>query len=178
MEKKQIATLAGGCFWCMEAVFKQMHGIERTVPGYIDGKLPNPTYEAVCTGNTGYAEAVQITFNTEQVTYRELLTVFFSIHDPTSLNMQGDDIGTQYRSAIYYHNQEQHFEAIDIITMLKKQNVFPSPIQTKIVLASTFYPAEDYHQNYFTNNPTQSYCELVISPKLKKFKDTFSAKLK
>ena len=146
MSDNQIATLAGGCFWCLEAVYEQMRGVEKVVSGYIDGEKPNPSYEAVCSGTTGHAEAVQITFDPSLVTYAELLSVFFTIHDPTTLNRQGNDKGTQYRSAIYYHNEDQRAEAAELMLELKKQHVFPAPLVTELVDASTFYPAEDYHQ--------------------------------
>lgn len=178
MSEKQIATLAGGCFWCLEAVFEQMRGVERVVSGYIGGEKPNPTYEAVCTGNTGHAEAVQITFDPEQVGYDELLAVFFTIHDPTSLNRQGNDVGTQYRSAIYYHNEDQRAEATELMAELRRQHIFPAPLVTELVAAPTFYPAEDYHQHYFANHPTQGYCQFVVAPKLAKFKEHFAAKMK
>jgi peptide-methionine (S)-S-oxide reductase len=178
MSDKQTATFAGGCFWCLEAVFEQMLGVERVVSGYIDGQVPNPSYEAVCSGNTGHAEAVQITFNPGQVTYGELLAVFFSIHDPTTLNRQGNDVGTQYRSAIYYHSEEQRAEAAEIMVELRRQHVFPDPLVTELVAAPTFYPAEDYHQHYFANHPEQGYCQFVVAPKVAKFRQHFSAKVK
>lgn len=178
MSDKQIATLAGGCFWCLEAVFEQMRGVEKVVSGYIAGENPKPTYEAVCSGNTGHAEAAQITFDPEQVTYDELLAVFFTIHDPTTLNRQGNDVGTQYRSAIYYHNEDQRAEATELMVELRRQHVFPAPLVTELVAATTFYPAEDYHQHYFANHPTQGYCQFVVAPKLAKFKEHFAAKMK
>src|SRR5512139_940451 len=144
MSDKQVATLAGGCFWCLEAVFEQMLGVEQVVSGYIAGEKPNPTYEEVCTGATGHAEAVQVTFNPGMVTYGELLAVFFTIHDPTTLNRQGNDVGTQYRSAIYYHNEDQRAEAAELMAELRRQNIFQKPLVTELVAASTFYPAEDY----------------------------------
>ncbi len=178
MSDKQIATLAGGCFWCLEAVYEQMTGVEKVVSGYIAGAQPNPSYEAVCTGTTGHAEAVQITFDPEQVSYGELLSVFFSIHDPTTLNRQGNDRGTQYRSAIYFHNEAQRVEAAEIMSELKKQHVFPAPIVTELVAATIFYPAEDYHQHYYANHPGQGYCQFVVAPKVAKFKEHFAAKVK
>ena len=178
MSDNQIATLAGGCFWCLEAVYEQMRGVEKVVSGYIDGEKPNPSYEAVCSGTTGHAEAVQITFDPSLVTYAELLSVFFTIHDPTTLNRQGNDKGTQYRSAIYYHNEDQRAEAAELMLELKKQHVFPAPLVTELVDASTFYPAEDYHQHYYANHPEQGYCQFVVAPKLAKFKEHFAAKMK
>lgn len=178
MSDKQIATFAGGCFWCLEAVFEQMLGVEQVVSGYIAGDKPNPTYEEVCTGTTGHAEAVQVTFNPGQVTYGELLAVFFVIHDPTTLNRQGNDVGTQYRSAIYYHNEDQRAEAAELMAELRRQNVFQQPLVTELVAATTFYQAEAYHQHYFANHPTQGYCQFVVAPKVMKFKQHFSAKVK
>jgi peptide-methionine (S)-S-oxide reductase len=178
MSDKQIATLAGGCFWCLEAVFEQMRGVERVVSGYIDGEAPNPSYEAVCTGNTGHAEAVQITFDPAQVSYGELLSVFFTIHDPTTLNRQGNDKGTQYRSAIYFHNEDQRAEAAELMVELKKQHIFQDPLVTELVSAPTFYPAEEYHQHYYASHPNQGYCQYVVAPKLAKFKQHFLAKIK
>jgi peptide-methionine (S)-S-oxide reductase len=178
MSDKQIATLAGGCFWCLEAVYEQMVGVAQVVSGYIAGDQPNPSYEAVCTGTTGHAEAVQITFDPDQVSYGELLSVFFTIHDPTTLNRQGNDQGTQYRSAIYFHNEAQRVEAAEIMSELKKQHVFPAPLVTELVAATTFYPAEDYHQHYYANHPGQGYCQFVVAPKVAKFKEHFSGKVK
>ena len=178
MSDKQIATLAGGCFWCLEAVFEQMRGVEKVVSGYIAGEQTNPGYEAVCTGNSGHAEAVQITFDPDEVSYGELLSVFFSIHDPTTLNRQGNDVGTQYRSAIFYHNENQRAEAAELMLELRKQHIFSAPLVTELVSATTFYPAEDYHQHYFANHPGQGYCQLVVAPKLAKFKEHFSSKVK
>jgi peptide-methionine (S)-S-oxide reductase len=178
MSDKQIATLAGGCFWCLEAVFEQMRGVEKVVSGYIAGENPNPSYEEVCTGNSGHAEAVQITFDPAQISYDELLAVFFTIHDPTTLNRQGNDQGTQYRSAIFYHNEDQRADAAELMRELRKQHIFPAPLVTELVAASTFYPAEDYHQHYYANHPGQGYCQFVVAPKLAKFKAHFAAKMK
>ncbi|TLY19031.1 MAG: peptide-methionine (S)-S-oxide reductase MsrA [Nitrospirae bacterium] len=175
---KEIATLAGGCFWCLEAVYDRMKGVESVESGYIGGKTPNPTYEAVCTGRTGHAEAVQITFDSKVVSCRELLEVFFAIHDPTTLNRQGHDVGTQYRSAIFYHSPEQKVVAEDVIAALTKDKVFDDPIVTEVVPATTFYVAEDYHQEYFARNPTQGYCMAVVNPKVAKFRKLFAEKLK
>ena len=175
---KEIATLAGGCFWCLEAVYDRMKGVESVESGYIGGKNPNPTYEAVCTGRTGHAEAAQITFDTNVVSYRELLEVFFAIHDPTTLNRQGHDVGTQYRSAIFYHSPEQKAVAADVIAGLTKEKVFDDPFVTEVVPAGPFYVAEDYHQEYFARNPTQGYCVAVVNPKVAKLRKLFGEKLK
>ncbi len=175
---KEIATLAGGCFWCLEAVYDRMKGVEAVESGYIGGKHPNPTYEAVCTGRTGHAEAVQITFDPNVVSYRELLEVFFAIHDPTTLNRQGHDVGTQYRSAIFYHSPDQKTVAEDVIAAFTKEKVFDDPIVTEVVPTATFYVAEDYHQEYFARNPTQGYCVAVVNPKVAKFRKLFAEKLK
>jgi peptide-methionine (S)-S-oxide reductase len=175
---KEMATLAGGCFWCLEAVYDRMKGVESVESGYIGGKAPNPTYEAVCTGRTGHAEAVQITFDHNIVSYRELLEVFFVIHDPTTLNRQGHDVGTQYRSAIFYHSPDQKAVAEDVIAALTKEKVFDDPIVTEVVPAGPFYVAEDYHQEYFARNPTQGYCVAVVNPKVAKFRKLFAEKLK
>ena len=175
---KEIATLAGGCFWCLEAVYDRMKGVESVESGYIGGKHPNPSYEAVCTGRTGHAEAVQITFDPKVVSYRELLEVFFAIHDPTTLNRQGHDVGTQYRSAIFYHSPDQKAVAEDVIAAFTKEKVFDDPIVTEVVPAATFYIAEDYHQEYFARNPTQGYCVAVVNPKVAKFRKLFAEKLK
>ena len=170
MSEKQIATLAGGCFWCLEAVFEQMHGVESVVSGYIGGQVINPSYEAVCSGQTGHAEAVQIVFDAQQVSFAELLRVFFTIHDPTTLNRQGNDIGTQYRSAIFYHSEAQHDEAQAMIDELKHKQIGSAPPVTEVVAAPTFYPAEEGHQHYFANHPEQGYCQFVIAPKIEKFR--------
>ena len=175
---KEMATLAGGCFWCLEAVYDRMKGVESVESGYIGGKHPNPSYEAVCTGRTGHTEAVQITFDPKVVSYRELLEVFFAIHDPTTLNRQGHDVGTQYRSAIFYHSPDQKAVAEDVIAVLTKDKVFDDPIVTEVVPAATFYVAEDYHQEYFARNPTQGYCVAVVNPKVAKFRKLFAEKLK
>jgi len=175
---KELATLAGGCFWCLEAVYDRMKGVESVESGYIGGKHPNPTYEAVCTGRTGHAEAVQITFDPNVVSYRELLEVFFAIHDPTTLNRQGHDVGSQYRSAIFYHSPDQKAVAEDVIAAFTKDKVFDDPIVTEVVPAATFYIAEDYHQEYFARNPTQGYCVAVVNPKVAKFRKLFAEKLK
>jgi len=176
--KQQIATLAGGCFWCLEAVYDQMKGVVSVESGYVGGHLERPTYEAVCGGRTGHAEAVRVTFDSEIVTYRELVEVFFVIHDPTTLNRQGHDVGTQYRSAIFYHSPEQKRIAEEVIASLTKEQVYPNPIVTELIPATTWYEAEPYHQEYFAKNPFQGYCTAVVGPKVMKFRKHFAAKLK
>lgn len=176
--KQQVATLAGGCFWCLEAVYDQMKGVVSVESGYIGGHVERPTYEAVCGGRTGHAEAVRITFDSEIVTYRELVEVFFVIHDPTTLNRQGHDVGTQYRSAIFYHSPEQKRIAEEVIVSLTKEQVYPNPIVTELVPATTWYEAEPYHQEYFAKNPFQGYCTAVVGPKVMKFRKHFATKLK
>ena len=175
---KEIATLAGGCFWCLEAVYDRMKGVESVESGYIGGKAPNPSYQVVCTGRTGHAEAVQIAFDPKVVSYRDLLEVFFVIHDPTTLNRQGHDVGTQYRSAIFYHSPDQKAVAEDVIAALTKERVFAAPIVTEVVPAGPFYVAEEYHQEYFTKNPEQGYCVAVVSPKVAKIRQKFAEKMK
>jgi peptide-methionine (S)-S-oxide reductase len=170
----ETATLAGGCFWCLEAVYDQVKGVKDVVSGYTGGHVANPTYERVCSGKTGHAAAVQISFDPEQISYRELLEIFFSIHDPTTLNRQGADVGTQYRSAIFYHSEEQRQIAEQLVRELTEQKVFRDPIVTEIVPATTFYPAEDYHQEYFVRNPYQPYCQCVVAPKVAKFQKLFA----
>jgi peptide-methionine (S)-S-oxide reductase len=176
--RQETATLAGGCFWCLEAVYDQMKGVISVESGYIGGHVERPTYEAVCGGRTGHAEAVRITFDPEIATYRELLEVFFVIHDPTTLNRQGHDVGTQYRSAIFYHSPEQKRIAEEVIATITKEHVYSNPIVTEIVPAATWYEAESYHQEYFAKNPFQGYCTAVVGPKVMKFRKLYSAKLK
>jgi peptide-methionine (S)-S-oxide reductase len=174
----ETATLAGGCFWCLEAVYNRMKGVQSAISGYIGGKNANPSYESVCTGLTGHAEAVQVTFDPKLVSYRDLLHVLFSIHDPTTLNRQGNDVGTQYRSGIYYHSPEQEKTAKEVVAQLTKDKVFAQPIVTEVMPAGTFYPAEAYHQDYFTKNPYQGYCVGVVGPKIAKFRKLFADKVK
>ncbi|HZS10969.1 MAG TPA: peptide-methionine (S)-S-oxide reductase MsrA [Nitrospirales bacterium] len=174
----ETATLAGGCFWCLEAVYDQMKGIVSVESGYMGGAQPNPTYEAVCTGRSGHAEVVQVVFDPAVASYRDLLNVFFVIHDPTTLNRQGHDVGTQYRSAIFYHSPEQQKTAQDVIAELTKEALYRDPIVTEVVPAAAFYPAEGYHQDYFKRNPTQPYCQAVVLPKVAKFRQKFLEKLK
>jgi peptide-methionine (S)-S-oxide reductase len=173
-----LATLAGGCFWCLEAVYDQVHGVKSVDSGYMGGRGPEPTYEAVCTGMTGHAEVVQLTFDPEVVSYRDLLEIFFVIHDPTTLNRQGNDRGTQYRSAIFYHSAEQKTTAEEVIADLTKREIFKDPIVTQVVPAEPFYIAEDYHQDYFAKNPSQPYCAYVVTPKVAKLRKQFADKLK
>ena len=168
------ATLAGGCFWCLEAVFLELEGVHGVKSGYAGGRRPNPTYEQVCEGDTGHAEVVRITFDPAQISYRDLLDVFFAIHDPTTLNRQGNDTGTQYRSAIYFHTPAQEQVAREVIASFNAENLFGKPIVTEVLPVSNYWPAEDYHQDYCANNPTQSYCNFVIPPKLAKLKQYFS----
>jgi peptide-methionine (S)-S-oxide reductase len=172
------ATFAAGCFWCVEAVFQDVKGVESVVSGYTGGKKTDPTYEEVSSGMTGHAEALQITFDPAVVSYRELLEIFWHTHDPTTLNRQGPDAGTQYRSAVFYHTEEQRKTAEEVKRALEAEKVWPLPIVTEIVPAAVFYPAEDYHQNYFKNNPNQMYCVLTINPKVRKFRIAYRAKLK
>ena len=173
----EIVTFGSGCFWCTEAVFQQLKGVETVVSGYSGGHIENPSYEQVSTGRTGHAEVCQIQFDPEHITYEDMLEVFFNTHDPTTLNRQGNDVGTQYRSAIFYHSEEQRLTAERVKTELEKSGSWKKPIVTEIVPLENFYPAEDYHQNYFRNNPNQSYCRIVIAPKLDKFEKVFKLKL-
>jgi len=175
---KEIATLAGGCFWCLEAVFEELKGVEHVASGYSGGKTPNPTYQQVCSGATGHAEVVQITFDPQLLSYKEILQVFFTIHDPTTLNRQGADIGTQYRSAIFYRTPEQKAIAEQVIAELTAAHLWDSPIVTQVIPFHLFYQAEDYHQRYYENNPNQPYCRAVIAPKVLKFRKEYLAKLK
>lgn len=175
---KEVATLAGGCFWCLEAVYDELDGVESVESGYTGGQAANPTYETVCSGRTGHAEAVQLTFDPKVVSYRDLLEVFFVIHDPTTLNRQGNDVGTQYRSAIFYHSHDQKVTAEAVIADLTKEKVFDKPIVTHVLPAAPFYLAEDYHQEYFARNPDQPYCQYVVSPKIAKVRKLFAQKFK
>ena len=177
-KKLEKATLGGGCFWCLEAVYQRVKGVEKVVSGYAGGHVKNPTYEQVCSDTTGHAEVVQITFDPQIISYEDILNIFWQIHDPTQLNRQGNDIGTQYRSVIFYHSEEQKQKAQLSKQNLEDEGVFSKTIVTEIVPLTNFYPAEQYHQNYFNNNPSQAYCQLVIAPKVKKFKKNFSEYLK
>ena len=174
----QIATLAGGCFWCLEAVFDELNGVISVESGYSGGHVEEPSYQAVCTGMTGHAEVVQVTFDSSLLSYRDLLTVFFTVHDPTTLNRQGADVGTQYRSVIFYHNEAQRADAEAVIRELTESNLWPNPIVTEVTKFEKFYMAEDYHQEYFANNPYQPYCMAVVAPKVVKFRKHFVGRLK
>jgi peptide-methionine (S)-S-oxide reductase len=174
----ETATLAGGCFWCLEAVYDELRGVKDVVSGYAGGHVPSPTYKAVCTGTTGHAEVVQIEFDPEVISFKELLEVFFTIHDPTTLNRQGADVGTQYRSAIFYHSPEQKAVAEQVIAEIGEAGIWDRPIVTEVTELDTFYPAEDYHQEYFANNPDQGYCRVVIAPKVTKFRKQYFDRLK
>ncbi len=176
--KFEKATFGSGCFWCTEAIFEQLNGVEEVVSGYSGGTVPNPTYKQVSSGTTGHAEVCQITFDPEVISYDELLKVFWSTHDPTTLNRQGNDVGTQYRSVIFYHNEKQKELAEQYKRKLDEAKIFPDPIVTEISPFKHFYKAEDYHQNYYELNPDQAYCSFVITPKVEKFKKIFKNKLK
>lgn len=172
------ATLAGGCFWCIESIFSQLQGVINVKSGYGGGTIKNPTYKEVCTGQTGHAEVVQITYDSNKIGFEELLEVFWTVHDPTTLNRQGADIGTQYRSAIFYHNEKQKQITEDYIKQLESSKTFKNPIVTEVTAFSNFYPAEDYHTDYYERNGEQPYCQMVIRPKVLKFQKTFNNKLK
>jgi peptide-methionine (S)-S-oxide reductase len=173
--QSEIATLGGGCFWCLEAVYQQLKGVQTVESGYTGGQVRNPTYEQVCSGTTGHAEVIRVSFDPDVVSYREILEVFFTIHDPTTLNRQGNDVGTQYRSVIYFHSPEQREIARHVIAEMAI--VWDAPIVTELSPAETYYKAEDYHQNYFRENPLQGYCAFVVAPKVAKFRQTFASKL-
>ena len=175
---QEIVTLGGGCFWCLEAVFDEMEGVVSVESGYMGGKASNPTYQQVCTGRTGHAEVIQVTFDPAVTSFREILDVFFAIHDPTTLNRQGNDAGTQYRSVIFFNSPEQKAVAEETIRELTAKGVWKNPIVTEVTAATEFYPAEDYHQEYFQNNSYQPYCQMVVAPKVEKFRSKFSAKRK
>jgi peptide-methionine (S)-S-oxide reductase len=174
----EIAYLGGGCFWCVEAAFNQLQGVQRVISGYMGGRTQNPTYEQVCSGRTGHVEVGEITFDPNVISYEEILEVFFTVHDPTTLNRQGNDIGEQYRSVIFYRDEDQRKTAEQVIAELKKEHAFKDPIVTAIEPVSTFYPAENYHQDYFKNHPYQPYCMFVVSPKVKKVREKYAARLK
>ena len=177
-DKLKKATFAGGCFWCTEAVFQELEGVYKVTSGYIGGENPNPTYKEVCTGTTGHAEATEILYSPEEVTFEELLEVHFKTHDPTTLNRQGNDVGTQYRSGVFYHDEEQKKATEEIIKQLEAEKIYPDPIVTEATAATEFYPAEDYHQDYYANNPNQGYCQFVITPKMEKFRKVFGDKIR
>jgi peptide-methionine (S)-S-oxide reductase len=174
----EIATIAGGCFWCTEAVFSELKGVQKVQPGYSGGRLQNPTYEQVCSDSTGHAEAIQVTFDPKIISYKDLLRIFFSVHDPTTLNRQGNDVGTQYRSAIFYHNQEQKETAEQVMKAVSDEKIWGGPLVTELVPFTAFYPAEDYHKDYFKRNPNQGYCQVIIAPKVSKFRKRYVSMLK
>jgi peptide-methionine (S)-S-oxide reductase len=174
----EIATLGGGCFWCLEAVYREAEGVEKAISGYMGGITPNPTYKDVCSGRTGHVEVVQLTFDPNVISYRDILEIFFAIHDPTTLNQQGNDVGTQYRSVIFYHSPEQKKAAEDIVRELTTEKAFEDLVVTAIEPAPEFYPAEGYHQDYFENHPYQPYCAFVVAPKVQKFRKKFAGRVK
>jgi|WetSurMetagenome_2_1015567.scaffolds.fasta_scaffold526976_1 peptide-methionine (S)-S-oxide reductase len=176
--RTETATLAGGCFWCLEAIFERLKGVERVVSGYAGGRVPNPTYEQVSTGATGHAECMQVTFDPAVLSYRDLLRIFFAFHDPTTMNRQGPDAGTQYRSAIFWHDPVQQATARQVIAELAKGGVFDAPIVTEVAPLQAFYPAEGYHQDYYDRNPSQAYCRAVIAPKVAKLRKSYADRLK
>jgi peptide-methionine (S)-S-oxide reductase len=175
---REVATLGGGCFWCLEAVYQELRGVEKVESGYSGGDVPNPTYRQVCSETTGHAEVVQVTFDPDEVSYKDILEVYFTIHDPTTLNRQGADVGTQYRSVIFYHDEEQKRIAEEVISDLEKERIWNSPIVTEVAPFDKFYVAEDYHQDYFRNNGFQPYCQVIIAPKVAKFRKQHLERLK
>jgi peptide-methionine (S)-S-oxide reductase len=174
----ETATLGGGCFWCLEAVFERLEGVEKVVSGYTGGRLPDPTYEQVCSGLTGHAEVIQVSFDPSVLPYRELLQIFFAFHDPTTLDRQGNDVGTQYRSAIYHHSPEQERTAREVIEQLERDGTWDDPIVTEVTPLDRFYPAEEYHQQYFQRNPTRMYCQAVVAPKVAKLRREYAGRLR
>lgn len=176
--KAEVCTLGGGCFWCVEAIYLELNGVQSVVSGYAGGSVPSPTYEQVCTGTTGHAEVIQITFDPAVVSFREILRIFFTVHDPTTLNRQGADVGTQYRSVIFYHNEEQKQIAEEVMAEVEDEGIWKNPIVTEISALPTFYPAETYHQDYYKNNQFQPYCQLVITPKVTKFRKEYMNRIK
>ncbi|MDA4130420.1 MAG: peptide-methionine (S)-S-oxide reductase MsrA [Thaumarchaeota archaeon] len=178
LKELQVATLGGGCFWCIEAVFSELNGVLKAESGYAGGTMKNPSYEEVCSDETGHAEVVQVTFDPSVITYREILQVFFSVHDPTTLNRQGADVGTQYRSVVFYNSPEQRQVAEEVIKEINRTRMWEKPVVTELVPLTEFYKAEEYHQNYFKNNPSQGYCQVVISPKVSKFRKNYFDRLK
>lgn len=178
MAQLEHATLGGGCFWCLEAVYQDVAGVERVVSGYAGGHAPHPSYKAVCAGTTGHAEVIQITYDPDVISYEDLLDIFWHIHDPTTLNRQGNDVGPQYRSIILTHNEAQQQMAAQSLAETDASDLYAHPIVTEVVPLDIFYPAEDYHQNYFNDNPYQPYCMMVVNPKVQKFRKSFQAKLK
>jgi len=176
--RTEVATLGGGCFWCLEAVYQELRGVERVESGYSGGDVPNPTYRQVCSETTGHAEVVQVTFDPEEVSYKDILKVYFTIHDPTTLNRQGADVGPQYRSVIFYHHEDQKRTAEEVISGLEAEGIWNNPIVTEVAPFDEFYVAEDYHQNYFRNNGFQPYCQVIIAPKVAKFRKEYLERLK
>jgi peptide-methionine (S)-S-oxide reductase len=176
--RTEVATLGGGCFWCLEAVYQELRGVERVESGYSGGDVPNPTYRQVCSETTGHAEVVQVTFDSDEVSYKDILEVYFTIHDPTTLNRQGADVGTQYRSVIFYHDEDQKRTAEEVISGLEAEGIWNNPIVTEVAPFDEFYVAEDYHQNYFRNNGFQQYCQVIIAPKVAKFRKEYLERLK
>ncbi|WP_158771829.1 peptide-methionine (S)-S-oxide reductase MsrA [Paraglaciecola sp. L1A13] len=178
MANIQQATLGGGCFWCLESAFNTVDGVELAVSAYAGGQTQDPTYEAVCSGQTGHAEVVRVNFDTNKLSYREVLEIFFALHNPTQLNRQGNDVGTQYRSAIFYHDDDQKVAAEKILQEITDEQIWPDPVVTEVIALNNYHQAEDYHQDYFSNNPQNQYCNMVVAPKLAKFKKTFASRLK
>jgi len=178
MSNLETATLAAGCFWCVEAVFDSLVGVEDVVSGYSGGHTDNPTYQQVCSETTGHAEVVQVKFDPSQLTFKELLQVYFTVHDPTTLNRQGNDVGSSYRSAIFFHSEEQKQIAGEVIAEINAEKIYDKPIVTEVTAFERFWPAEDYHQEYFANNPSQPYCTAVVAPKVGKFRQKFTTRLK
>jgi peptide-methionine (S)-S-oxide reductase len=176
--RTEVATLGGGCFWCLEAVYQELRGVEKVESGYSGGDVPNPTYRQVCLETTGHAEVVQVTFDPDEVSYKDILEVYFTIHDPTTLNRQGADVGTQYRSVIFYHDEDQKRTAEEVISDLEAGGIWKNPIVTEVAPFDEFYVAEDYHQNYFRNNGYQPYCQVIIAPKVAKFRKEHLERLK
>jgi peptide-methionine (S)-S-oxide reductase len=175
---RAVATFAGGCFWCTEAVFSELEGVDRVIPGYTGGATPHPSYEQVCTGETGHAEAIELTYRPDRISYRDLLVVFFTTHDPTTRDRQGNDVGTQYRSAVFYRTPEEKATAEAVVRELEAEKVFRHPVVTEIVPLQVFYPAEEYHHDYYRKNPERGYCQAVIAPKLSKFRKEHAAQLR
>ncbi|AEE21193.1 peptide-methionine (S)-S-oxide reductase MsrA [Paraglaciecola chathamensis] len=178
MANIQQATLGGGCFWCLESAFNTVDGVELAVSAYAGGQTQDPTYESVCSGQTGHAEVVRVNFDADKLSYREVLEIFFALHNPTQLNRQGNDVGTQYRSAIFYHDEQQKAAAEEIIQEISDEEIWPDPVVTEVTELNNYFQAEDYHQDYFSNNPQNQYCNMVVAPKLAKFKKTFASRLK
>jgi peptide-methionine (S)-S-oxide reductase len=177
-KRLETATLGGGCFWCLEAVFERLEGVEKVVSGYTGGRVPDPSYEQVCSGLTGHAEVIQISFDPSVLPYSELLEIFFAFHDPTTLNRQGNDVGAQYRSAIYFHSPEQERTARDVIAQLQRDGTWEDSIVTEVTPLDRFYPAEEYHQQYFQRNPTRMYCQAVVAPKVAKLRREYAGRLR